>query len=54
MGVRYIKFVPLHIADDHVRMGWMAVLPGFIGTPHGCWSAMFVWLCSCPVPGGAR
>lgn len=48
----YIKFVPVHLADDHARMGWMAVLPGFMGTVHGDWSVMLVWLCGCPFPGG--
>ena len=50
----YVKYVPIHAADDHIRMGWMAVLPGLVGTSHGEWSVLMQWVCGCPVPGGAR
>lgn len=47
------KFVPIPDADDHLRVGWMAILKGEPHPVHRDWSVHMVWCCKCKmvIPG---
>jgi len=45
---RYLKFVPFHAVEDHLRLGW-AEGGSLEGTYHDQWAIIMVWQCDCPV-----
>lgn len=47
------RFVPIADAEDHLRVGWMAVLTGEPHPVHSEWAVHMVFLCRCKmvVPG---
>jgi hypothetical protein len=40
------RFVRLAVAEDYLRLGWMAT-QALRGTYHGQYSVHMVWLCDC-------
>lgn len=43
----YHRFVPMHVAIDYLRVGWVARAT-LDGTHHGEWAVHVQWLCACP------
>lgn len=39
------RYVTHDRVDDYMRLGWLWCAP--LGRPHGEWSCLMRWLCSC-------
>lgn len=46
MTERWYLFIRLVDMPDMLRLGWLP-LPGLQGSPHGNWSVLAEWVCSC-------
>lgn len=46
-----IKFVRYDRIEDHLRQGWMTMIPN-APHHHQHYGIEMKWICACPVPGG--
>lgn len=53
MRARALKFVRFDKIEDHLRQGWMILIPN-APMHHHHYSCELAWICSCPVPGGFK
>jgi hypothetical protein len=41
------RFIRHHAVLDHARLGWL-IVDTLDDTPHGQWSVLMAWICTCP------
>ena len=51
MKARALKFVSYSKIEDHLRQGWLAMIPN-APHHHQHYGIEMKWICPCPVPGG--
>ena len=53
MKPRALRFSRFDRIEDHLRQGWVALIPN-AATHHHHYGIELGWLCECPVPGGFK
>ena len=45
-AIRYVRFVPFALVEDHLRMGWMVLMPSALAS-HNVYGVAMAYLCEC-------
>lgn len=53
MKARALKFVPFRKIEDHLRQGWLILIPRW-PAHHDHYGVEMAFICDCPVPGGFK